>query len=108
MLISYRVKPLLGISVNWLTEIKKAEPPFHFIDEQRFRPYAFWYHEHFFESYNHGEATLMTDQVHYALPFGVVGRLANRAIVSPKLHHIFEYRKQAIEQIFPKRLKTQV
>ena len=48
MMIQYRVRPLLGIPLTWLTEITHVEEPGHFVDEQRVGPYTLWHHEHWF------------------------------------------------------------
>ena len=101
MLISYTVKPLLGIKMRWLTEIKAVSKEHYFIDEQRSGPYAFWYHEHYFEPGAHELETKMTDKVSYALPYGILGRVANQMLVSAKLKDIFDYRETAISRIFP-------
>ena len=42
----------------------------------------------------------MTDQVHYTVPFGFLGDLANVLIVRPKLDKLFLYRKQVVEEMF--------
>ena len=45
MIIVYRVRPLLGIPMKWITEITHVDAPHLFIDEQRFGPYRFWHHQ---------------------------------------------------------------
>jgi len=42
----------------------------------------------------------MTDTVHYSLPLGPIGSLVNSLIIRQQLESIFDYRKQAIEEIF--------
>jgi ligand-binding SRPBCC domain-containing protein len=49
MLIPYRVRPLAGIPVTWVTAITHVEGPRLFVDEQLFGPYRFWSHQHFFK-----------------------------------------------------------
>ena len=44
MIITYKVSPLFGIKLNWMTEITQVEPEQYFIDEQRFGPFKFWHH----------------------------------------------------------------
>lgn len=97
-LIEYRVKPLLGIPMKWITEIKNVEEGHYFIDEQRSGPYRFWYHEHWFEEAN-GQ-TLMRDKVTYGLPLGLMGRMANAMFVRKQLNEIFSYRKQKVDVLF--------
>ena len=38
--ITYNVKPLLGIPMFWMTEITHVQPKRFFVDEPRFGPYA--------------------------------------------------------------------
>ena len=46
LMIEYTVKPLLGIPLNWITEIKTVKELDFFVDEQRKGPYRIWHHEH--------------------------------------------------------------
>jgi len=46
-IIQYKVSPLLGIKLPWVTEITYVEENSYFIDEQRFGPYSLWHHKHF-------------------------------------------------------------
>ncbi|EAT14527.1 SRPBCC family protein [Desulfuromonas acetoxidans] len=97
-LIEYRVTPLKNFSCHWLTEITHVEPPFFFVDEQRSGPYRFWHHQHHFEQAATG--ILMTDIVHYQLPFGIFGQWA-QSLVAKKLQQIFDYRAQTLSRLFP-------
>lgn len=96
-LIEYRVRPLLGIPVYWMTEITHVKAQSLFIDEQRFGPYSFWQHQHHFREIPGGVE--MTDIVHYKIPFWFIGDLANVLIVRKKLKEIFDYREVVAEKI---------
>ena len=96
MIIIYRVRPLLGVPVTWVTEITHVEEQVRFVDEQRFGPYRFWHHQHHFAPVDGGVE--MTDIVHYALPPG--GGLARNVLVAPRLREIFDYRRQVLERTF--------
>jgi ligand-binding SRPBCC domain-containing protein len=98
-IITYNVKPLLGIPLFWMTEITHVEPLRFFVDEQRRGPYALWHHQHHFKPVAGG--TEMTDIIHYQLPFGFLGNLA-LPIVKKQLAHIFTYRKQQVDAFFRK------
>ena len=98
MIISYKVSPLLGLKMNWLTEITQVIEGEYFIDEQRQGPYALWHHQHRLE--DTAEGTLMKDIVTYAPPFGVLGQIANGLVIRGKLKEIFDYREQAVNQFF--------
>ncbi len=98
MIICYKVSPLMGIKMTWVTEITQVKEKSYFVDEQRMGPYAFWHHEHFIEPLEGG--VLMTDIVSYKTPFGILGTLAHPLLIRGKLKAIFDYRTQAIEAFF--------
>lgn len=98
--INYKVQPFPMVSMRWTTEIKHVEDRKYFVDEQRFGPYSFWHHKHFFEEVEGG--VLATDIVDYALPFGPIGRIANALFVRAKLEHIFDFRFKKLEEMFGK------
>src|SRR5829696_1631863 len=95
---TYIVKPLLGIPLSWMTEIRHVEPLKYFVDEQRKGPYKLWHHQHHFKSIEGGVE--MIDIVHYRLPFGPIGNIANGLIVKKELEKIFSYRYQKIVELF--------
>jgi ligand-binding SRPBCC domain-containing protein len=97
---TYDVKPLLGISISWMTEITQVVPMNYFVDQQRKGPYRMWHHQHHFKSIEGG--TEMVDLVHYRIPFGLAGNLANILFVKKELKKIFAYRYQKIEGMFGK------
>lgn len=99
LIIEYRVRPLLGLRLPWVTEITHVEPMRHFVDEQRAGPYALWHHEHFFKPVD-ADHTEIRDLVHYALPFGRLGDLVHPFLVAPKLRDIFSYREKAVRHRF--------
>jgi len=98
MIITYKVSPMLGIKINWMTEITHVAEGKYFIDEQRFGPYKFWHHQHHFKAIAGG--TEMSDILTYGLPMGVLGNMANSIFVANKLQHIFDYRKQKVIELF--------
>ncbi|MFD0752291.1 hypothetical protein ACFQZS_19205 [Mucilaginibacter calamicampi] len=98
MLITYKVAPLFGIKLNWMTEITQVKEHEYFVDEQRFGPYAMWHHEHHFKEIKGG--VHMTDILNYAIPYGPIGRLANTLFVGNEVNKIFTYREKAINDLF--------
>lgn len=98
MIIMYNVSPLLGIKLNWMTEIAHVKDGEYFIDEQRFGPYALWHHEHHFAAIKGG--VKMTDILNYAIPYGFIGRLSNRLLVGKEIKKIFTYREKAVNDLF--------
>lgn len=100
LIITYKVKPIFNISVNWVTEITQVNKPYHFIDEQRFGPYKLWHHSHFFKEIDGGVE--MKDLVWYGLPMGFLGRLFEPIMVKPRLEHIFNFRFEVLDKKFGK------
>jgi ligand-binding SRPBCC domain-containing protein len=98
MIITYKISPLLGIKMDWMTEITHVADKQYFVDEQRFGPYALWHHQHHFKEIKGG--VLMNDILHYAIPYGPIGRLSNSIFVGNKVKQIFAYREKAIEKLF--------
>ncbi|NNE29237.1 MAG: hypothetical protein HKN16_06350, partial [Saprospiraceae bacterium] len=56
-----------------------------------------WHHEHHFREVEGGVE--MKDLLHYAIPFGPLGRLVNALLVSKKVDQIFDFRKGSLERI---------
>lgn len=98
MIITYKVSPVAGIKLDWMTEITHVKDETYFIDEQRFGPYQFWHHQHHFKAIDGG--TEMSDILTYGLPMGILGRMANHIYVANKLQQIFEYRKEKVNALF--------
>ena len=98
MIITYIVKPVLGIKTTWVTEITHVKDNEFFVDEQRVGPYTIWHHQHRVQAIEGG--TLMTDIVSYKPPFGILGRMANSLLIADKLGEIFAYREKALIEIF--------
>lgn len=99
-IITYKVKLAPLIWVDWVTEIKAVEEGVAFVDEQRFGPYAFWYHRHSFEKVEGG--VKMIDLVHYGLSFGPFGAIAHAMFVRRKLEWIFGQRREILTERFGK------
>lgn len=100
MIISYKVSPVLGIKMTWVTEITHVKEMEYFVDEQRIGPYSMWHHEHKIEPIEGG--VLMTDIVSYKPPFGILGSIANSILIKKQLKEIFDYRTIAMEKMFGK------
>jgi len=100
MIISYKVSPVLGIKMTWVTEITHVKEKEYFVDEQRVGPYSIWHHEHKIEPIEGG--VLMTDIVSYKPPFGILGSVANSILIKKQLKEIFDFRVTAVEKMFGK------
>jgi ligand-binding SRPBCC domain-containing protein len=97
-LIRYRLR-WRGLPIRWTTEISEWNPPYGFVDREVSGPYALWNHEHWFTAKDGG--TIMRDRVTYALPLGVIGRMAQHMCVKRDLEALFDFRSEAMRRLFP-------
>jgi len=97
-IIHYKITPLFGISMQWVTEITHVQDKKFFVDEQRFGPYNFWHHKHFLKEIPGGVE--MEDIVHYKIPMGILGQLVHPFLVKPKLEEIFAFRQKKLIELF--------
>jgi hypothetical protein len=91
--IAYRVA-LYGLPMPWRSRIEVWQPGVRFVDRQIVGPYRWWWHEHRFEAAPEG--TRVIDRVDYAPRIGWL----SGALVRRDLRRIFEYRHEALRQIF--------
>lgn len=99
MFITYKVSPVAGIKMNWVTEITQINQHKFFIDEQRSGPYRIWHHEHHFKAVKGGVE--MHDILSYAVPYGFIGQIADFLFVRNKVKQIFLFREKRILELFP-------
>lgn len=100
LMLTHRLRPLLGIPMTWLTEITHVVEGERFVDEQRTGPFAVWHHEHDFHDLGGGR-TEMADRVTYVPPFGPLGELGHPWLVAPELERIFAFRERMVRELFP-------
>lgn len=101
MIIDYYVSPLLGIKMDWQTEITQVNYLRSFTDFQNKGPYKLW--NHFHEFIPNEKGVLIKDTVDYELPMGFLGEIAHNLFVKSKLENIFSYRFNILEQMFNKK-----
>lgn len=101
MIIRYKVSPVPGLRMDWVTEITHVRDRCYFIDEQRFGPYALWHHQHHFQERDGG--VLMRDILHYKIPYGPFGNLADALFVERRIDEIFRYRTSVVNKLFGSR-----
>ena len=99
-IIQYKVTPVLGITLKWVTEITHVKENEYFVDEQRFGPYSLWHHKHFIKKINGGIE--MEDIVDYKIPFRILGQIAHPLFVKNKLRQIFKFREKKLIKLFGK------
>ena len=98
LIISYTVKPILGLKMNWVTEITHIKDKKYFVDEQRKGPYKMWHHEHKLIETDNG--IIMKDIISYIPPFGIFGKILNILFIKKQVEGIFKYRTQVLNKIF--------
>jgi ligand-binding SRPBCC domain-containing protein len=99
-IICYHVSVKPWLKVKWVTEITHVNEPHYFVDDQISGPYSLWHHEHHFKEVAGGVE--MTDELHYAVPFGIFGRIANALFVGREVNTIFDFRFNVLEKHFTK------
>ena len=86
-----------GIRWRLTSKIVEYDPPTRFVDEMQRGPFRRWRHEHLFHSGPHG--TTMEDAIEYALPLGVLGAVADAALVHRHLDRFLRSRNQVIKRL---------
>lgn len=98
LIITYKIKPMLNIPIDWCTEITHIRDQAYFVDEQRKGPYRMWHHEHHFKAVPGG--TLMTDLLHYDIGKAIFGQIAGALFVHRMVRQIFSFRNQSLDTYF--------
>ena len=101
LIITYKIKPMLNIPLDWVTEITHIHAPHFFVDEQRSGPYKIWHHEHHFRPTEGG--VIMIDKLYYEIGMSFIGWIAGQLFVHKKVREIFDFRYKALEEKFGKR-----
>jgi ligand-binding SRPBCC domain-containing protein len=70
-----------GLTWRLTARITAYDPPQSFVDEQDAGPFKRWHHRHHFEPDGTG-GTVMRDVIDFASPFGFLGRVADRTVLS--------------------------
>jgi ligand-binding SRPBCC domain-containing protein len=82
-----------AVPLRMSSRITQFRLPDSFTDEQVRGPFRFFRHVHVFLPDDDG-GTLMIDRVEFAAPFGVVGRLAEKALLGRYLQNLIEQRNE--------------
>ena len=92
----YRLR-LLGMPIDWRTEITRWAPPHGFTDLQLSGPYRVWEHAHRFRTVTGG--TEIYDHVRYRVPGGPLARFVDALAVRTWLAQIFDYRREQLAKL---------
>jgi ligand-binding SRPBCC domain-containing protein len=100
ILISFLPIPWVPRRVSWMARIVEFEWNSHFTDEQARGPFRLFRHRHGIaaEMRDSIEGTLVSDEIEFALPFGLAGRAAGLA-VRWQLQGSFAHRQKRLPQI---------
>lgn len=87
-----------GIPLKWRTLIEEWQPMDYFVDTQVKGPFRVWHHTHRFTPIK--AATLIEDEVYYAVSAIPLADLIAGPFVRRDVRQIFSYRKKTIETFF--------
>ena len=97
-LIDYSLTILYTLKLHWRTLITYYDKPRKFIDQQIKGPYSLWHHTHTFEEKDGG--TIIKDNLTYAIPMGIIGRIVHFLYIRHDINGIFKYRHKILDKIF--------
>ncbi len=89
-------------SLRWDLEHRDYRQGESFADQQVRGPFRSWRHVHRMVATG-PDSCILEDRIEYALPFGVLGDLAARLIVAPKLRRLFDFRHAVTRRAFGER-----
>lgn len=95
LMISYRMKAVLGIPMAWLSEVSHCDEPHRFVYQQAVGPFKFWSHEVCLTEMNEG--VVLEDIVFYAMPWGWLGDCLQMLLIGDKLNQIFDTRRDYLQ-----------
>lgn len=100
ILISLRPLPFVPLRLRWIAEIVEFTTNQFFCDRQVSGPFAYWQHKHLVRPMDHQgrPGTLLTDEIDYQLPFGVLGAIAHN-LVRRQMEQAFTYRSQKTSEL---------
>lgn len=79
-----------GIPFELTSRITEFDAPFHFTDEQIRGPFRAFRHEHIFRATPEG--SVMIDRICFVAPFGPIGRLAEKLVLTRYLRRLITER----------------
>ncbi|MEM7571841.1 MAG: SRPBCC family protein [Bacteroidota bacterium] len=98
IVVHLQMGPIPGLRLSWYSEITQIREQAYFIDDQIAGPFSLWHHEHHFRAIDE-QTTEMHDILHYRVPLGPLGVIANWLFVKRQIKGIFTYRAQAISEL---------
>lgn len=80
------------ITIKWIAEHTRYEPPHVFEDVQVKGPFRSWRHRHTVQE--HGNGAMLRDEIDYEPPLGFLGRAVAPIFIERRLSKLFDYRHQ--------------
>jgi ligand-binding SRPBCC domain-containing protein len=84
-----------GITQKLTSKITKFESPKHFRDEQQKGIFKFIVHDHYFEE--RGENIIMIDYFYFQSPFGIIGKIIDKFVMTKYLTDLLNQRNEVIK-----------
>lgn len=79
-----------GVPFTLTSKIIEFDPPHRFVDQQTHGPFTSFHHEHLFEATPGG--SVMIDRITFSAPFGPIGRLVEKVVLTAYLRRLIEER----------------
>lgn len=95
LMISYQMKAVFGLPMNWLSEISHCEQGKRFVYQQRVGPFNFLSHEVCLTQTDQGIE--VEDIMFYVMPGGIFGPLLHHLLIASKLEQIFATRRDFLD-----------
>jgi ligand-binding SRPBCC domain-containing protein len=103
LLISFRPVPFSPVRMHWDALIVEFAWDNHFCDEQVSGPFGYWRHCHRVREEVRGgvRGTVVTDDVTYAFPLGLLGDAAYVLGGALQVRALFRYRQRTLLKLLP-------
>ena len=85
-----------GIKQQLTSIITQFENPIHFRDEQQKGAFKYFFHDHYFKSQN--GKVIMTDRFEFYSPYGIIGKLFDKLILTSYMKSFLLERNQVIKE----------
>jgi ligand-binding SRPBCC domain-containing protein len=86
-----------GLRITHTSKITAFEFPHYFQDSMLQGSFKSFVHDHRFNA--RGSVTIMTDAIEFEAPFGLLGQIACRLLVGPRLLSFLKHRNKHLKQI---------
>ena len=85
------IRQFVFVKTRWHVRITEHIPPIKMVDEQIKGPFACWKQARLLS--RRGACPELTDVIEYRVPFGLLGKLANKLFVRQQIISMFTYRQ---------------